>query len=360
MNKRNMFALTIVMAALLVTLVTPAAADPMQNPPIPDHHFDPETNELLINAGVMGLRLDGDEPIFRVKYNPTDDPTMYEIAYTNLTEFSDLNGDGAFELNETVNVIPFSAIDWQLSIVNLTDDLGNYIGIKFTYTKVGVNFADLSVTYTHDELNALTIQLVSYIYVDTNHTIEISTHHGEVNYTVNPITEVKTDIVIGNYPFSDQDNMVTIGVHLSVITPNAYRHVYRLRHNNMYQYINSTNVSDNATREQVLQRMQNETMAEIGFPSESDLDPALFRWLEYAVVNNNGVETTVNVSTSYLADSTGVQVYLAYPNFNGTLVHDPSIVLNEEAFASTSLPDILIIGGIIAVIAVAAVLVKKH
>ncbi len=113
------------------------------------------------------------------------------------------------------------------------------------------------------------------------------------------------------------------------------------------------------TREQVLRRNETETMAEIDFPSNTDIDPAVFRWLNYAAINNNGVETTVNVSTTYLADATGVQVYLAYPNFNGTLVHDPSIVLNEEAFTSST-SNLLIIGGIVAVIAVAVILIKKH
>ncbi|MHA1485281.1 MAG: hypothetical protein ACTSPR_08190, partial [Candidatus Thorarchaeota archaeon] len=63
---------------------------------------------------------------------------------------------------------------------------------------------------------------------------------------------------------------------------------------------------------------------------------------------------------SYIPTGTGVAVYLAYPNFdNGSLLHDPSIGLNEGAAPSVGLTptETLVLSGIGAVVVIAVVVI---
>jgi hypothetical protein len=88
-----------------------------------------------------------------------------------------------------------------------------------------------------------------------------------------------------------------------------------------------------------------------------------FRFVNQATVtNNSGQSTTVPVSASYKAESesdggsreTFMKLYLAYPNYQGTLVHDPSIGL------SNTMPTLYFIAGGAAIAGLAAVLVIRH
>ena len=58
-----------------------------------------------------------------------------------------------------------------------------------------------------------------------------------------------------------------------------------------------------------------------------------YRWVDKAVINWPGGESeVVNVTASYVPTGMGVSLFFAYPNFdNGTLIHDPSVGLVEDA-----------------------------
>lgn len=57
-----------------------------------------------------------------------------------------------------------------------------------------------------------------------------------------------------------------------------------------------------------------------------------FKFVPYAIVTNDtGEGKLVNVSASYISAGNHVRIYVCYPYFNGTMVHDPSIGIESDA-----------------------------
>ncbi|MDI9644417.1 MAG: hypothetical protein QFX35_04265 [Candidatus Verstraetearchaeota archaeon] len=71
------------------------------------------------------------------------------------------------------------------------------------------------------------------------------------------------------------------------------------------------------------------TPAKLKLTEEGTLG-GFFRFVPQAVVESSGERVLVDVTASYMRAGNHVKVFLCYPYFNGTLVHDPSLGVEGE------------------------------
>jgi hypothetical protein len=190
------------------------------------------------------------------------------------------------------------------------------------------------------------------------------------NYTVAGGSEMKMDIEIGNFPFSTNTSSVALQTMLreneatGINEPKRHQYVTRERTRNVTGNSNAnwTTPSGNESR---FQNMNGSHIQKVDFvDGTTEETQGFFSWLDTAVITWPGGETeTVNVTASYIPTGVGLAVYLAYPYFNdGTLLHDPSIGLIEEAnpIVETPFDPTLLLGiGIVAVLAIIVVVAIK-
>ena len=130
----------------------------------------------------------------------------------------------------------------------------------------------------------------------------------------------------------------------------------------------STNLNANMTQSETMftNRFENHTQRVDLIDTESAAVQGFFSWLDQAVITwPGGEQTAVNVTASYIPTMQGLALYLAYPNFdNGSILHDPSIGLVEEAAPQTTTYSIdslyLIAGiGVVALIIIGVIVIRK-
>jgi hypothetical protein len=86
--------------------------------------------------------------------------------------------------------------------------------------------------------------------------------------------------------------------------------------------------------------------AKLTLNSESTLEGFL-KFVPFAIVNNSGTYSTVNVGASYLENGNHLRLYITYPYFNGTLTHDPSIGVQSSNSANNQNPAYIITQGLV-------------
>ncbi|MBD3193074.1 MAG: hypothetical protein GF308_20725 [Candidatus Heimdallarchaeota archaeon] len=229
---------------------------------------------------------------------------MYKVHFTSISEF--FGDDEVLDSKDELNGISYNLMgnDWDYEIVEEETEV--------TITLILTGLA-----------NDVEIQFVIHIYSE-DHTVS------GTNQTVTALSEVKIDIVVDNWVFSENAQGLAFK---SSLFENQQRHRVRVR---------------NRTGEE----QGNNTRAMIFESEEQGGDVAYYEWATTAdVYNGTDKISTVDVRTAYFegpsqgppgnitipGDVTPLShLWLTYPNYGDSykLVHDPSIGVYEEAFSS--------------------------
>jgi hypothetical protein len=344
---------------------------------------------VWISTDVITIMAMEEMPAFNFWYNSDTNGSSarFMAAYTMIAEFEDSNGDGAYQFNETLYAAPLGAYEWTLQTGTLEDENGTTTEVWLKYTKSGIHEGGpeddhmmpgldmMSPMYGEtsdiDRFEDVTLQFWAHIYFDDYNGTVSDSEGASTSYTIAGGTELKIDIEIGNFPFSDETSKVAIQtmLHENMGMGGMMQPSHMFMTNEEFMNVIGNSMMDWSTEFGNETRFDNAMgthMQQIDFMDiATQTTQGFYKWLDQAVINwSGGVSEVVNVTASYVPTGMGLSVFLAYPNFgNGTLLHDPSIGLIEGAeplFSSPLSP--IVLGGIVvvAVLALAVVAIRKR
>jgi hypothetical protein len=342
---------------------------------------------VWINTDVIRIMAMEEMPAFNFWFNADTNGSLarFMAAYTMIAEFDDHNGDDAFQFNEILYAAPLGAYEWTLQTGSIEDEDGVTTEVWLRYTKSGIHEGGpdddhmmpgldmMAPMYGEasdiDRFENMTLQFWTHIYFE-DYNGNVSDSEGiNTYYTIAGGTELKIDIEIGNFPFSNETSKVAIQTML-----NENMHMGgMMQQNHMFmtheelQNVTGTSMMDWSTdygNETRFDNVMGKHMQQISFiDAISRTARGFYKWLDQAVISwPGGLSETVNVTASYVPTGMGLSVFLAYPNFgNGSLLHDPSIGLIEGSLLSSPLSP-LVIGSIVvfAVFTLAVVMIRRR
>ncbi|MHA1910481.1 MAG: hypothetical protein ACTSYA_02190 [Candidatus Kariarchaeaceae archaeon] len=311
--------ITFSIGLFLILLGSITAANTVAAPESPNYAGNRNTEATWIRTPQIVVRLDSTKPNIMFWDSSQNDSTgVYNVWIHSVAELfgDDLVLDSRAELNGQFYNLIF--IDWTSEIVQteteltvslISEELSNGAVIKFIFHAY---FADGTVDET---------QIAS----DDSTTV--------VTHDVKTLSEVKFDIVVENWTFSEGAQALTLGVRV-----NELKNRHRIRVNE------STLRPDGAT----INRTR------IGFGTE-DVETAYINWVPtYNVYDAEGVlESTKNVTVaaaSYgLAGDQGpsagqrfgieyANIFFLYENYGDgkTMIHDPTIGVSSDTIDEES------------------------
>ncbi len=273
---------------------------------------------------------------------------IFHVSFHYITELfgDDLTIDSRDEFGGKIYNLASDMITWDLAITNTSNEI--------------------TVTQTSSELdNGATLTFVYHVYLED---VTVTQTINDTTYTheVKALQEVKFDIIIEGWTFSE--DAVGLAIHVK-IHENRYRHRVqsgdRVNVPEDYQYANMTD-SANAT-----DRTADPSRDGIGFYDDDDLKSYLAWTPEADVFDENGTYvdtvTVASTATSFGEDSSFgvghafgkefINLYLVYPNYgdNLKLVHDPVIGIDDNDSVSVTLYALLALP----VLAIAALAINR-
>ena len=314
---------------------------------IPHGTIDNQSNRIVFDHGSLTAVFEGMVPRVTFYDHNAMARTQEQVNFRALIEFADSDNNNVYEHREFVAGIILDDAHWtHTGFYNLPDNSG--VGINFTQEE------PIMLSDNHGTLAAGSVTLIVKAYNMT----KTMTVDGK-SVTISTAT-LKFDVIIKNWPFQNTSNMLALQVNMHSSTEH-----YDLDQNTGTQTVDGSHAETTDTQEHSFHEtsdIEQETRFSTGSITTSTT-MGFFRFVDKAtVVNSNGQSTTVPVTASYKAESehdgaeseTFMKLYLAYPNYQGTLVQDPSIGL------SNTLPTLYFIAGGAAVAGLAVVLMIRH
>ncbi len=373
---------------------------------------------VWIQTEIMTVMLNSKIPSYQYWYTPDENGSLarFSVSYLMIIEFEDNNGDGVYQINETLQFAPLEAFDWNLITGEVTDSSGRNTEVYASYVKGGLTGEDWNddwfknwmpgysgedhgngfsladddddnSTEDDDELEtlnlelfeAMTLQFYAHIYMD-DYNGSVSDDEGiKTNYTVSGGTELKVDIEIGNFPYISNTSKVAVLNYLQEdLASEAENYVFELNEDDdnhevesedeweitddLGEKFNDLDEDDDGYEDDI----QGISLVE----ASTNTTRGFYRWLDKAVQTlPNGTSTAVDVEASYWADGSALLLFLAYPNFDGgSVLHDPSLKLVETSSPVPIRPDTLdipieitagILIGVIALVILALVVRRR-
>jgi hypothetical protein len=342
--KRSIAAMLGICLIAIVAVATPAArADDT-----PQGGIDNQGNRISLTTGSLTAVFEGMVPKVTFYDHSGMIHTQQKVNFRALIEFADTDNNGIFESNEKVAALIIDEAAWDHTYF-YTLPGGKGVGINFTLSGTP-NIVSPSDGHTMATLQPRSVIIIVKAYNAT----EPLTINGKT-FTVGK-AEVKFDIIIANWPFQNTTDMLALQVNM---------HSESEHFDNQGQDIDSTHDESSQTSEHSLG--QTNDVDQVKFSSglvTTSSTIGFFRFVSTATVTNGAQTTNVKVAASYKSETendggdreTFMKLYLAYPNFQGTLVHDPSIGLGS------GIPTLYLIAGGAAVAGLITVLVirRKH
>jgi hypothetical protein len=337
---------------------------------------------VFVSTDIISIMANEQFPMFHFWFTGDDNGTLakFSLAYVAIAEFEDVNGDGAYQSNETLSFAPLAAYEWTLQTGSVQAN-GTTTEVWLKYTKGGARTDGMMSGMPGGGMNGsgsvekfadVTIQIWAHIYL-YDYQGNVSDDSGvRARYLVQGSSELKMDIGIGNFPFSTETSMVALQTLLRENEAVGHEMAHHHRYDTRERFRNNTGTSDmNWNREE-----GNETRFEdrnSTFTQRIDLiddvtgvAQGFFSWVNKATITWPGGETeVVNVTASYVPIGHGLAVNLVYPNFDGgSILHDPSIGLFEDAATvTTAIPPeaiLAVVLGVAVIVAVAVVLARRR
>jgi hypothetical protein len=345
----------------------------------PEYERD-ESGTVWIQTDVMTVMLDPDLPAYQYWYTADENGSLarFRVAYPMMVEFQDYNGDGVYQLNETLSYIPLEAFEWTLQTGAIANDDGLNEEVYASYAKGGLTGEDWEDDWYEDwmpgageeeddeddepfasaddeeddsdeeELDLTpyeetTVQLYAHIYLNDYNGSVTDDEGIKADYSVMAGTELKIDIEIGNFPFSSNTSKVTLLNFLQedIASDEDTDYKFRLHEEDGEHEVESEDEweFDDETGE-IFENLDEDGDGEVDdvqrislVEDSSNQTRAFYTWLHKAVIElPDGTANAVDVGASYFTTGEALLLFLAYPYFDdGTLVHDPSLELLKES-----------------------------
>lgn len=374
----------------------------------PEHDEDDDSHEpeerrdddgtAWIETDIITVMLNPELPSYQYWYTPNDNGSLarFMMNFLMIVEFEDINGDGVYQPNETLEFAPLDAFEWILKTGAITDKEGNNKEVYASYTKGGLSddweddwfedwmpdweeepeedpllLATEDENHTFSHFSDLTLQFYGHIYMDDYNGTVTDDEGVQAEYTIAGGVELKVDIEIGNFPFTSETSSVAILNYLreDVASSDDVNHYFTL-HEESGDDDHESEVEMEDYGEE-FEDILDDDVQEISFVEEStDETQGFYRWVDKAIVKHlNGSKEAVDVHASYWTDGQGLLLFLAYPNFNGgSILHDPSVRLIESSSLYTPPTPLnidvplmaLSVGSSIVILAAAGLMLKRR
>ncbi len=327
----------------IVAIATPAArADDT-----PQGGVDSQGNRITLTTGSLTAVFEGMVPKVTFYDHSGMIQSQQKVNFRALIEFTDTDNNKLYESNEKVAALIIDEASWDHGVGFYTLPGGKGVGINFTLSGTS------SIVSATDGHTVATLQPRSVtIIVKAYNATETMNINGK-SFSVGK-AEVKFDIIIANWPFQNTSDMLALQVNMHSSTEHF---------DNQGQDVDSSHDENAQTSEHSLG--QTSDVEQVKFSSglvTTSSTIGFFRFVNTATITNGAQTTSVNVAASYKSETendggdreTFMKLYLAYPNFQGTLIHDPSIGLGS------GIPTLYFIVGGAAVAGLLAVVVIRR
>ncbi len=285
----------------------------------PKTGWDATNGTVTVLIGDLSVQVVGRGEVFHILFwNESDPEVKYTVNFVSLIEFEDLNQDGVFQLNETqgnsgtsgdpLTVLPLAKVDWIFEgFQNDTDEQGGTTAVHFNFTSADINDPDY---------NNVELQIRCHLY--------LADQELDLDGAIYPLlgsTELKFDIIIANWPWTNPDNLLTLRFQIRPVcyTPNRLCTPVAEE----FQAQNKLNVSE-AMKQAQRFRGTAEPKQQFSFEVENQV-AAYFAFANRVMLKSKNAESFGTVECSYMTDGTNVQVYLTFPHFEESIVYDPSV-----------------------------------
>ncbi len=288
----------------------------------PNGTVDDHGNRIVFTNGALTAAFEGMVPKIRFYDQSGLMRVEQQVNFRALIEFTDTDHNGLFESNEAVARAILDEGRWtHTAFYGLPG--GSGVGINLTQAD------PISVGSGHGDIAAGSITLIVKAY-NTTHTTTV----GGKPVTIGN-AEIKIDFVIKDWPFANASNMLALQVNMHSSTEH-----YDLEETSGTHTVDGTHGDGASASEHEFHQtsdVRQETRLSSG-PITSSSTIGFFRFVNTATVTPpSGAAYSVPVTASYKSETerdagetaTFMKLYLAYPNFQGTLVHDPSIGLAQ-------------------------------
>lgn len=287
----------------------------------PSGTVDNEGNRIMFTTGSLTATFEGMVPKVTFYDHNSMMRDTQQVNFRALIEFNDADHNGVFESNEAVARAVLDEGQWtHTAFYGLPG--GSGIGINFTQA------SPMSLEDGHT-LAAGSVTLIVKAY-NTTHTVTVDGRQVTIGSA-----ELKFDVVINSWPFQNSTNMLALQVNMH----SSSEH-YDLNEDSGTQTVDGSHDEGVQTTEHEFHEtsgVEQETKLSTGAITTSST-LGFFRFVNTATVTStSGSTTSVPVTASFKSEAdndggekeTFMKLYLSYPNFQGTLVHDPSIGLGS-------------------------------
>lgn len=289
----------------------------------PSGKEDNEGHRIVFSTGSLTAEFEGMVP--KVKFYDNHNTMVrveQKVNFRALIEFNDADNDHVFQSNEAVGRATIDEAHWTHTIYSLPG--GSGVGISFTLAD------QLSISSCSGQCTLApgSVILIAKAY-NTTQTITID---GK------PVTittaEIKFDLVVKSWPFQNTTNMLALQVNMHSSTEHLDFDEQGGSHNVDASHDEGTQTAEHVFNQKTA-NVEQETRFSSG-PITTSSTIGFFRFVNTATVTSpGGVNSTKSVYASFKSETendggdreTFMKLYLAYPNFVGTLTHDPSIGL---------------------------------
>ena len=342
--KRTITAMLGIFTIAIMILGTPLARASEQ----PSGTVDNEGNRIVFSTGSLTAVFDGMAPRVTFYDHNSMMRDVQQVNFRALIEFNDADHNGVFESNEAVSRAVIDEGQWtHTGFYALPGAQG-----------VGINFTQASALSLDggQPLKAGSVTLIVKAY-NVTHTTTVNGQTVTIG-----TAELKFDVVISNWPFQNSTDMLALQVNMH----SSSEH-YDVGEDSGSETVDGSQTESAQTPEHEFQQtasVEQETKLSTGTVTSSST-VGFFRFVNTATVTSlSGATSSVPVTASFKTESdndagdkaTFMKLYLAYPNFAGTLVHDPSIGLGS-GFPTLYL---IVAGAAIAGLVAVVVIRRRH
>lgn len=372
------------------TTVTTEPEEEMEHEP---EEYRDANGTVWIQTDIMTVMLNPETPTYQFWYTSDNNGSLarFMVAYRMIVEFEDLNGDGFYQVNETIGFVPLEAFEWSIQTGTLQDEFGNNAEVYASYTKGGLSGSEWENDWYEDWLpdhenessddnssisvlagddgypdpvtyEGMTVQFYAHMYMN-NYTGNVTDDGGvKATYTVLGGVELKIDVAIGNFPFQSGTSQIALLNYLKedIASGETDDHSFRLHEGTGDEEHDSED--DSGSGDGLTEDFDDDESDDIQdislIQASTNTTQGFYKWLDKAVMTLPDESTVaVDVKASYWTDGRALLLFFAYPNFdNGSIMHDPSIGVNEAAVPNHTTtgwgPEIYLATGVVAAIVV--------
>ncbi len=250
-------------------------------------------NTATIETPDLVIRFFNKQPQYMFWVPKENGTAVYIVKFLEIIEFNDKDNDGAYSSSDIILAraqLLESSVNWNIVakelVVNGVEEIR--ISMNATVRVMGVSPG------MSGSIGYVNVAFINHIY---NETVNVDGYEVEGN------KELKIDIIISNWPWVSNDSKLAIGIIFA-------------------GHFRGKEASPSMHKHSVREHVREVKMSHEGAPYEG-----AFRYRDQVEIRENNSYRFGKVNDSDISHMNKAIMYLAYPHFNGVLIHDPSITV---------------------------------